>query len=187
MKLLYCIILTLFSTTLFAQHDLATAAQLRLKHFIVYDGSYQSIAYPNGDVDAHIGVCSDVIIRSYRTLGIDLQKLVHQDMSTSFDDYPKIWGLSKTDTNIDHRRVPNLEVFFTRKGSVLPLTNNPEDYQPGDLVSWRLDNNLPHIGIVSKQPSTQNPKRFKIIHNIGLGPQLEDVLFDYKIVGHFRY
>ncbi len=170
-----------------AQSDLVSAAKERLKHFVIYDGSYQSIAYPNGDVDKNRGVCSDVVIRSYRSLGTDLQQLVHEDMKAHFDAYPKIWGLTKPDSNIDHRRVPNLETFFKRHGKTLKISKNASDYQPGDIVSWRLDNNLPHIGIVSDQPSESNPKRYKIIHNIGLGPQLNDMLFDFKIVGHYRY
>ncbi len=170
-----------------AQSDLASAAKERLKHFVIYDGSYHSIPYPNGDVDKNRGVCSDVVIRSYRTLGKDLQQLVHEDMNENFDVYPKIWGLKKPDSNIDHRRVPNLETFFKRHGKTLKISNKPSDYQPGDIVSWRLDNNLPHIGIVSDVPSSSNPNRYKIIHNIGLGPQLNDMLFDFKIVGHYRY
>ncbi len=175
------------SSFAYAQTTLVEAAKERLKHFVVYDGAYHSIAYPNGDVDKNRGVCSDVVIRSYRTVGKDLQQLVHEDMKVNFDTYPKIWGLKKPDSNIDHRRVPNLETFFKRHGKTLIISNNSKDYQPGDIVSWRLDNNLPHIGIVSDEPSESNPKRYKIIHNIGLGPQLNDMLFDFKIVGHYRY
>lgn len=182
------IILGLFNSLfIHAQSDLASAANNRLKHFIIYDGSYQSIAYPNGDVDKHRGVCSDVVIRSYRELGKDLQLLVHEDMKVHFDDYPKNWGLKTPDSNIDHRRVPNLETYFKRHGKTLAITDNPSDYKPGDIVSWRVNNNLPHIGIVSNHVSKSNPNRYKIIHNIGLGPKLDDMLFDYKIVGHFRY
>jgi len=170
-----------------AQQSLAEAAKERLNHTVIYNGSYQSIAYPNGDVADSIGVCSDVVIRSYRTINIDLQKLVHEDMQNNFEDYPSIWGLTKPDSNIDHRRVPNLETFFKRKGKSLIISNNASDYKPGDIVSWRLDNNLPHIGIVSSFTSEKDPNRYKIIHNIGWGPKLDDMLFDYKIVGHFRY
>ena len=177
----------LFVISASAQDNLVSAAKERLKHFVIYDGSYQSIAYPNGDVDKNRGVCSDVLIRSYRSLGKDLQQLVHEDMKANFSVYPKIWVLTKPDTNIDHRRVPNLETFFKRHGETLKITNIASDYKPGDIVSWRLDNNLPHIGIVSDAPSKSHPKRYKIIHNIGLGPQLNDMLFDFKIVGHYRY
>lgn len=187
MKKKILVILLLQNSLILAQENLVDAAKLRLSHTVIYNGSYQRIPYPNGDVDDSIGVCSDVVIRSYRLLGIDLQQLVHEDMLSDFKAYPNIWGLKKTDSNIDHRRVPNLETFFIRHGKVLPITNNPKDYNPGDLVTWRLDGNLPHIGIVSDVPSTDNPNRFQIIHNIGLGPQQEDVLFDYKIVGHFSY
>lgn len=178
-------------TCSFAENTLVDAAKERLKHTIIYDGAYQRIPYPNGDVDKHKGVCTDVIIRSYRSLGKDLQQLVHEDMRENFSDYPQIWGLSKPDSNIDHRRVPNLEVFFAKYGKKLPITDNPSDYKPGDIVSWRLANNRPHIGIVSDvkadNDSNRNNNRYQIIHNIGWGPQQEDVLFDYKIVGHFRY
>lgn len=170
-----------------AQQDLAEAAKERLGHTVIYDGAYQSIAYPNGDVPDDKGVCSDVVIRSYRSLNIDLQKRVHEDMLINFADYPNIWGLKKPDSNIDHRRVPNLETFFKRKGKSLVISNNAKDYHPGDLVSWRLDNNLPHIGIVSSIKSEKDPNRYKVIHNIGWGPKLDDMLFDFKIVGHFRY
>jgi len=181
------IILLFFAQYVFAENTLVEAGKERLKHFVVYDGSYQSIAYPNGDVDEKKGVCSDVIIRSYRILGIDLQKLVHEDMLKDFAAYPKIWGLNKPDSNIDHRRVPNLETFFKRHGKVLKISDKPTDYQTGDLVTWRLPHNLPHIGIVSDVPSKSNPQRLLIIHNIGLGPKEDDILFDYKIVGHYRY
>lgn len=187
MRKIILTIALLQSSLILAQEKLVDAAKLRLSHLVVYDGRYQSIPYPNGDVKDSMGVCSDVVIRSYRTLGIDLQQLVHEDMQAHFKAYPKIWGLNKPDSNIDHRRVPNLETFFKRHGKVLPITNNPKDYKPGDLVTWRLDGNLPHIGIVSDVPSASYPSRFQIIHNIGSGPKQEDVLFDYKIVGHFSY
>ncbi len=165
---------------------LVEAALSRLKHFVIYDGSYKKIKYPMGDVDPSRGVCTDVVIRSYRRVGIDLQKEVHLDMRANFARYPKIWGLKKPDPNIDHRRVPNLRVFFARQGTRLPVTNDPADYRPGDLVTWRLDNGLPHIGIVVNRKSPDG-KRPMVVHNIGLGPVLEDMLFDYKITGHYRY
>jgi uncharacterized protein YijF (DUF1287 family) len=165
---------------------LSQAALERTKHFVIYNGSYRNISYPNGDVPSHFGVCTDVVVRSYRALGIDLQKRVHEDMKAHFKSYPKNWGLKRTDTNIDHRRVPNLRVFFTRKGKSLKGSRNPKDYKTGDLVTWKLNNNLPHIGIVVDRRS-KDGKRPLIVHNIGLGPRLEDMLFDYKITGHYRY
>jgi uncharacterized protein YijF (DUF1287 family) len=165
---------------------LSRAALERTQHIVIYNGSYRKISYPNGDVPAHFGVCTDVVIRSYRTLGIDLQRLVHEDMKVHFKLYPKNWGLKRTDTNIDHRRVPNLQVFFTRKGQSLRVTRNPKDYETGDLVTWKLNNNLPHIGIVVNRRS-KDGKRPLMVHNIGWGPQLEDMLFDFTITGHYRY
>lgn len=164
--------------------ELIAAARERTQHQVRYDGSYRKIAYPLGDVPNHIGVCTDVVIRAYRKLGIDLQQLIHQDMKSNFRLYPKIWGLKRPDTNIDHRRVPNMETFFSRFGQTLPVSDKGSDYQAGDLVTWRLPGNLPHIGIVSDQ---RRGKRPLIIHNIGAGPTEEDMLFDYPITGHFRY
>ncbi|KPJ92172.1 MAG: hypothetical protein AMJ53_09920 [Gammaproteobacteria bacterium SG8_11] len=166
--------------------SLAQAAEIRTHHQVTYDGSYRKIAYPMGDVPGDIGVCTDVVIRSYRTLGIDLQRLVHEDMQRNFSAYPKNWGLSKPDSNIDHRRVPNLQVFFTRFGRKLAVSHDESAYQPGDLVTWMLPGNLPHIGIVSehKSPDSQRPL---IAHNIGQGPELEDMLFKYQITGHYRF
>ncbi len=166
--------------------DLVAAALERTTHAIDYDGRYLAIDYPMGDVPTHIGVCTDVLIRSYRQLGVDLQQLVHEDMRANFANYPKRWGLTRPDPNIDHRRVPNLERFFARQGDTLPISNRGKDYLPGDLVSWRLANNLPHIGIVSNR-AVEGSDRFQIIHNIGNGPELADVLFHYRIVGHYRY
>ena len=165
--------------------DLARAAEERATHFVLYDPSYRSIAYPMGDVAPNRGVCTDVVIRAYRALGIDLQQLVHEDMRRSFSSYPAIWGLSRPDPNIDHRRVPNLEVFFARHGQSLPASDKPEDYLPGDVVSWRLDNGRPHIGIVTSRISRDGVPL--IAHNIGWGTRVEDMLFDYKITGHFRF
>tara|TARA_R110000737_G_scaffold182561_2_gene206070 strand:- start:72 stop:656 length:585 start_codon:yes stop_codon:yes gene_type:complete len=153
-----------------------------------YDGSYRKIGYPLGDVPADVGVCSDVIIRAYRGIDIDLQQLVHEDMKKNFSVYPKIWGLSRTDRNIDHRRVLNLRAFFKRHGKSLSISDNPNDYKPGDLVTWNLKSNgsLPHIGIVTNLYSN-NKKRPIIMHNMGRGQVLEDMLFDYEITGHYRY
>ena len=153
---------------------------------VVYDPAYFSIPYPNGDVPKDRGVCTDVIIRAYRKLGIDLQKEVHEDMKQNFAIYPKIWGLKKPDTNIDHRRVPNLMTFFSRKGTVKPITQNPEDYKTGDIVTWVLPNNLTHIGIVIHKKS-KDGKRNLIVHNIGGGQVIEDCLFSWKITGHYSH
>lgn len=170
-----------------AQEDLLSSAALELtKDNIVYDPSYFSIDYPNGDVPKGKGVCTDVLIRAYRKLGIDLQKEVHEDMKANFNLYPKIWGLKNTDKNIDHRRVPNLMTFFSRKGTVKPITKNPEDYKPGDIICWNLGGAITHTGIVVNKKSADN-KRFMIVHNIGAGQVLEDCLFDFKIIGHYRY
>ena len=134
----------------------------------------------------NIGVCTDLVIRSYRAVGTDLQKDVHEDMTVAFSEYPTRWSLRRPDANIDHRRVPNLETYFRRKGTALPLSSNAEDYRPGDLVTWMLPGNLPHIGIVSDR-KTQDASRPLILHNIGSGPVEEDMLFRYRITGHFRY
>lgn len=167
---------------------LADAALARTQERITYDGSYYAIDYPGGDVPAHIGVCTDVVIRSYRALGEDLQVAVHEDMKSQFSAYPsqRIWGLTSTDKNIDHRRVPNLQVFFSRHGQSLSIEETPENFLPGDLVTWMLPGNLPHIGIVSDQISelTGNPL---VVHNIGSGPKLEDMIFSFTITGHYRY
>ena len=132
------------------------------------------------------GVCTDVVIRAYRALGIDLQKEVHEDMKKNFDVYPKIWGLTKTDTNIDHRRVPNLMTYFSRKGVVKELSHSPEEYEPGDIVAWDLGRGLTHIGIVVNKKSDDG-KRYLVVHNIGNGHELSDCLFSYKIIGHYQF
>jgi hypothetical protein len=165
---------------------LVEAALQRTRHHVVYDGRYRRIPYPGGDVPDSIGVCTDVVIRSYRMVGIDLQKEVHEDMSAAFAAYPKTWGMERPDPNIDHRRVPNLRAFFRRRGAALPVTRNPDDYRPGDLVTWMLPGNLPHIGIVTDRRSTDG-RRPLIVHNIGSGPKLEDLLFAFPITGHYRY
>ena len=156
------------------------------KQKVVYDGSYFSIAYPNGDVPKGIGVCTDVIVRAYRKLSIDLQKEVHEDMNSNFEEYPKLWGLQTTDKNIDHRRVPNLMTFFKRKGAEKAISSNAADYLPGDIVCWNLRGGLTHIGIVVDRKSADG-KRNLIVHNIGAGQIIADCLFDFKIIGHYRY
>ncbi|WP_067216674.1 DUF1287 domain-containing protein [Marinomonas gallaica] len=167
---------------------LSDAAKERTKHYVIYHGSYYKLDYPNGDVPAHFGVCTDVIIRSYRALGIDLQERVHEDMTANFSLYPsnRIWGLKRPDANIDHRRVPNLQTFFSRHGSELPIYEQGAQYQSGDIVTWMLPGNKPHIGIVSDLWS-KDQERPLMVHNIGYGPELEDMLFDYPITGHYRY
>lgn len=153
---------------------------------VVYTPSYVGIKYPNGDVPEKTGVCTDVVIRAYRKLGIDLQKEVHEDMKSNFSKYPKTWGLKTTDKNIDHRRVPNLETFFTRKGEKLAVSQNSNDYKTGEIVTWMIGDKLPHIGIITHLKSNDG-KRPMIVHNVGGGQVLEDCLFNYTIVGHFRF
>ncbi len=152
-----------------------------------YTQDYFVIPYPNGDVPIETGACTDVIIRAFRNVGIDLQKEVHEDMKANFALYPTKWGMDKTDPNIDHRRVLNLQTFFTRKGKSLPITEKAKDYKPGDIVAWDLNGKgMTHIGIVSNQWN-EKTKRFSIIHNIGGGTNEEDRLFEWKILGHYRY
>jgi len=189
--LLLQLVLIVFVSEVWAgsiQIELERAAIARTSEQVRYDGSYVSIPYPNGDVPSNTGVCTDVVIRSYRQLNIDLQKLVHEDMKNNFDVYPsnRIWGLNRPDTNIDHRRVPNLQHFFARNGSSLNISNKGHDYKPGSIVTWMLPGNLPHIGIVTSMQSPDG-MRPMIVHNIGAGPKLEDMLFRYKITGHYQY
>jgi uncharacterized protein len=167
---------------------LAAAAEERTHHAVRYDPAYVRIPYPGGDVPADTGVCTDEVIRSYRAVGVDLQKEVHEDMEQNFSAYPRRWRWlsGHPDTNIDHRRVPNLMVFFSRKGEKLGITQRAEDYLPGDIVTWDLGGSVPHIGIVVDQRSAASG-RFMIVHNIGQGPKMEDVLFNWKITGHYRY
>jgi uncharacterized protein YijF (DUF1287 family) len=153
---------------------------------VVYDPAYFTISYPNGDVPADKGVCTDVVIRAYRKVGIDLQKEVHEDMNANFNKYPKKWGLKHPNTSIDHRRVPNLMVFFARHGKIKPITDNPDDYIPGDIVCWNLGGAITHIGLVVNKKSADS-KRNLIVHNIGGGQVLADCLFEFKIIGHYRY
>lgn len=184
------ILLSVYAASSFAQsftfNQLADSAYTLTKQKVIYDPAYFSISYPNGDVPPNKGVCTDVIIRTYRKVGIDLQRLVHEDMKANFAKYPKNWGLKSTDKNIDHRRVPNLMTFFSRFGEVLKITDNPNDYKPGNIVCWNLGGGLTHIGLVSNKKS-EDGKRPLIIHNIGAGQVLEDCLFKYKIIGHYRY
>ncbi len=169
----------------FAQ-KLSDAALSLTRDKVTYDPAYYSIKYPNGDVAANKGVCTDVVIRAYRKLGIDLQKEVHEDMKKNFSKYPKKFGLKKTDTNIDHRRVPNLMVFFSRFGKSKSTEANAALYLPGDVVTWLLPGNLTHIGIVVNRKSADG-KRYLIVHNIGGGQVIEDCLFKFTITGHYQY
>jgi len=166
---------------------LSEAAVERTTREVRYDPTYFVIPYPNGDVPEEVGVCTDEVIRSYQKLGVDLQREVHEDMAKNFAAYPKKWGLKKPDTNIDHRRVPNLMVFFERQGASVAVTRNARDYRPGDVVSWDLGGGLTHIGLVVAVPSDADPERLLIVHNIGAGPKMEDVLFSWTVTGHYRY
>ncbi len=167
---------------------LVAAAIERTNHSVKYVSAYVHLDYPGGDVPADTGVCSDEIIRSYRAVDVDLQKEVHEDMVKNWADYPpkSKWRQMHPDPSIDHRRVPNLMVFFSRKGETLPISGRSEDYSPGDIVTWDLGGDVPHIGIVVNVKSSETG-RFLIVHNIGRGPKMEDVLFEWKITGHYRY
>ncbi|CAI8363136.1 MAG: Uncharacterised protein [Polaribacter sp. SA4-10] len=168
------------------QEKLSKAALMLTNDSVVYDPSYLPIDYPNGDVPKEIGVCTDVVIRTFRKIGIDLQKEVHEDMKQHFELYPKLWGLKRPDTNIDHRRVRNLMTFFSRKGIVKAITKNPKDYVPGEVICWSLGGGITHTGMVVNKKS-KDGKRFLIVHNIGSGQIIQDCLFDYKIIGHYQF
>jgi len=165
--------------------DLVAAARAQVGVTLIYDPSYQQIAYPMGDVPMVRGVCSDVVIRAFRAVGVDLQQELHRDMKRHFTAYPKTWGLAKPDSNIDHRRVPNLATWFKRQGYDLPVSQDAATYQPGDIVTWVLGGGQPHIGIVSDRRS-EDGARPLVIHNIGWGAREDDALFEYRITGHFR-
>lgn len=162
------------------------AALAQTRTAVTYDGRYRTIPYPNGDVPATIGVCTDVVIRAYRAIGVDLQQRVHEDMARAFARYPKQWGLRRPDSNIDHRRVPNLQTYFKRQRADVAVSTDGKDYQAGDLVTWMLPGALPHIGVVSDR-RTDDGARPLVVHNIGYGPKLEDMLFSFEITGHYRY
>lgn len=178
--------LTSMGQTAIGSCEISDAAVSLTKDNVVYDPSYYSIVYPNGDVPKGKGVCTDVVIRTFRKLGVDLQKEVHEDMKANFSKYPKNWGLKTTDKNIDHRRVPNLMTFFEREESALAISQNPNAYLPGDIVAWSLGGAITHIGIVI-EPKSKDGKRHLIVHNIGGGQVIEDCLFKFKIIGHYRY
>lgn len=149
-----------------------------------YDPAYVKLAYPNGDVPLKTGVCADVIVRAFRQVELDLQTALHEDMKRNFAKYPQKWGAKAPDTNIDQRRVPNLMTWFERQGKALPLSKAEKDYWPGDVVAWDLGSGLTHVGIVS---DIKADRQYKIVHNIGSGAQVEDRLFEWKVIGHYRY
>ena len=183
----YIYILSALSASQPTFYELLSEAAIELtKEEVTYDPGYYAMSYPGGDVPSDRGVCTDVIIRAYRKVGIDLQKEVHEDMAVHFNLYPKTWGLDHTDTNIDHRRVPNLMKFFERKGTKKIISQKPEDYDPGDIVCWNLEGGITHIGIVINR---QDPSKSRnlVVHNIGAGQVVEDCLFDFEIIGHYRY
>lgn len=177
----------LFATPTSLAAKLIAAAESQIGKTLWYDGAYSKIAYPGGDVPLERGVCTDVVIRAYRTaLGIDLQKLVHEDMIANFAAYPARWGLSRPDSNIDHRRVPNLQTFLARQGAAMPLSARAREYQPGDIVTMILPGRLTHIALVSAR-KTEDGERPLCVHNIGAGARLDDVLFAFDLDGHYRF
>lgn len=189
-KILFAILIVFTLSSAFSQktfyEKLADSTLTLTKQKVKYDPTYFKLKYPNGDVPADRGVCTDVVIRAYRKMGIDLQKEVHEDMKANFAKYPRTWGMQSTDANIDHRRVPNLMTFFSRKGIVKSISTNATDYLPGDIVCWNLGGAVTHIGIVVNKKSADG-KRYLMVHNIGAGQVLEDCLFSYKIIGHYQY
>lgn len=164
---------------------LVEAARSQIGVTVRYDPRYERLAFPGGDVPQERGVCTDVVVRAYRKLGVDLQELVHRDMKAAWNAYPKLWQLKHPDPNIDHRRVPNLATFFTRHGKSMTPAREGAAYQAGDVVTWMLPGNLPHIGIVSGQRSAAGVPL--VIHNIGRGTRIEDSLFAYPLTGHYRF
>jgi uncharacterized protein YijF (DUF1287 family) len=165
-------------------NSVIAAAKGQTAYTLYYDPAYRRLAYPGGDVPRDRGVCTDVIVRAFRAVGVDLQRLVHEDMSTAFRAYPQQWGLSRPDANIDHRRVPNLMTFFERSGAALPIPRDSRAVLPGDVIAWRLGGAVLHIGIASDE---RTAGRVMLVHNIGRGAQLEDVLHAWPIIGHYRY
>ena len=186
MIIIFAVISIAMAPNLQSGAKLSDAAIERTNHQVRYSSGYIKLEYPNGDVPEGTGVCTDVVVRSYRNgLGVDLQKLIHEDMKANFDKYPskRIWGATRPDNNIDHRRTQNQECFFKRMGGKLPITHDPEDYKPGDLVYWG-DIATGHVGIVVDRYVDDRPM---VVHNIGGGPQCEDFLFDSRITGHYRW
>jgi len=166
-------------------HRFASAAEEQVGVTVSYNAAYVQLQYPGGDVPAETGVCTDVVVRAMREMGIDLQVEVHEDMAGAFGEYPRTWRLTEPDPNIDHRRVPNLQVYFERRGQSLPVTSIAADYQPGDIVTWKMPGGSPHVGIVSERQA-RGEGRFAIVHNAGRGTRVDDVLFAYEITGHYR-
>ena len=162
---------------------MVAAARKQIGVTVSYDPGYRVIPYPGGDVPLNTGVCTDVVTRALREQGVDLQRTVHEDMKQHFAAYSHQWGLKTPDTNIDHRRVPNLMTYFKRQGWEQPITGQGTDYHPGDVVTWNLGGGITHIGVVSDAPGRAAPM---VIHNIGQGTREEDVLFAFKIIGHYR-
>lgn len=174
----------------FSAAQLVTDARSQIGVTTRYDASYQTLGYPNGDVAISGGVCTDVVIRSLRHQGIDLQQLLHEDMRRNFAEYPKLWQLKRADKNIDHRRVPNLQRYFLRQGWALKLPDSAQAravdaFVPGDLVTWMLPGNLPHIGIISDQKARLGGQ-YLVLHNVGQGAQEQDSLTSWPLTGHFR-
>ncbi len=163
---------------------IADAAMKQVGVTLTYDPEYVRLAYPMGDIDPAKGVCTDVVIRAFRAIGVDLQKEIHEDMTADFSAYPGLWGLKKPDSNIDHRRVQNIQRYLERKGKSLPKNG---EYLPGDVVAWRLFSGVAHIGVVSTELASPSRKRYRVVHNIGWGTRNEDVLYDWKIIGHYRW
>ncbi|MFP4014637.1 MAG: DUF1287 domain-containing protein [Chitinispirillaceae bacterium] len=193
MKRLYFFILLLISNAVCLHADSTDVISKMIENALWqtgvttgYDPAYRRLDYPGGDVDIETGVCTDVVIRAFRAVKIDLQVLIHEDMKAHFSKYPKNWGLKKPDRNIDHRRVPNIMTYLKRKKMDLPVTQKGSDYKPGDLVTWKIPGNLDHIGIVVDVP-VKGTDRFMVVHNIGRGARMEDVLFEFEVTGHFRY
>jgi uncharacterized protein YijF (DUF1287 family) len=165
---------------------LLDGAHTQIGQTVRYDATYVRLDYPRGDVPMDRGVCTDVVIRAFRHVGVDLQKEVHEDMQRAFRAYPQLWGLRAPDANIDHRRVPNLMCFFARRGKALAVTRTETDYRPADIVAWRLPDGRPHIGLMANAMASPSARPL-VIHNIGAGAKAEDRLFDFEIIGHYRY
>ena len=187
MQILFCLCFIFALLPGFQSEDyhrrIAQAASEQVGVTTIYAPGYSRLQYPGGDIPREQGVCTDIIIRAFRTIGVDLQKEVHEDMAGHFKEYPNFWNMKKPDLNIDHRRVPNLMKFFERRGKALQLDSK---CKPGDIIAWQLAHGLFHIGILSNEivPGTN---RYYMIHNIGAGAQKEDVLYDFKIIGHYRW
>ena len=185
-KAFYTLLMAVCATAALGQDgplDLAKGAEAQVGVTLVYDPSYVRLRYPGGDVPPERGVCADVVVRAFRRIGIDLQARVHEDIARHFGDYPHLWSLRRPDSNIDHRRVPNLMKYFQRQGKGLAIS---APYQPGDVVAWRLPNGLYHIGVLSQRRAPDGNHNL-VVHNIGQGARTEDVLHAFDIIGHYRW